>query len=159
MLRMTKQTDYGIVLLSQAARQADRGVHNAPQLAAETRLPLPMVTKILRQLAAAGLLASHRGTKGGYTLTRRPEAISVADIVEALEGRLGLTECSLTPFGLGSCDREPFCATKGHTQKLNEVVWGALQTVTLADLAQPAPPVVQPRTQVPEWIAATPVRP
>ena len=78
MLRITKQTDYGIVLLSRMAAEPAR-LFNAPELAAELGLPLPTVSKILKLLARDGVLASHRGVKGGYSLSRPPEAISVAE--------------------------------------------------------------------------------
>ena len=77
MLRMTKQADYGIVLLTQMSINRDR-LHNAPELAQEAHLPQPTVSKILKQLARHGLLESHRGVKGGYSLARRPAEISAA---------------------------------------------------------------------------------
>ena len=92
MIRMTKQTDYGFVLLTRLAAEPERVV-NAPDLAAETRLPLPMVSKILKLLARRGLLRSHRGVKGGYALARRPAEIHAAEILRALEGPVALTVC------------------------------------------------------------------
>ena len=135
MLRMTKQTDYGFVLLSHLAQEPERVV-NAPDLAGETRLPLPMVSKILKLLARQGLLESHRGVKGGYSLARPPHEISAADILRALEGAVALTVCvDGTP---GECDRESFCQVRRHWQAINEAVEGALGKVTLGDLALPA---------------------
>src|SRR6266851_1279996 len=78
MIRITKQTDYGIVLLTHMAAHADRQ-YNAPDLAAEAHLPLPMASKILKLLAREGVLVSHRGVKGGYSLGRHPQSISMAD--------------------------------------------------------------------------------
>ena len=92
MIRITKQTDYGIVLLTYLAGHTER-LFNAPELAAETHLPLPMVSKILKVLTREGMLASHRGVKGGYSLARLPEEISMAEIIAALEGPIALTEC------------------------------------------------------------------
>lgn len=135
MLRMTKQTDYGFVLLSHLAQEPERVV-NAPDLAGESRLPLPMVSKILKLLARQGLLESHRGVKGGYSLARPPQEISAADILRALEGAVALTVCvDGTP---GECDRESFCQVRRHWQAINEAVEGALGKVTLGDLALPA---------------------
>ena len=92
MIRITKQTDYGIVLLTHLAANPERQ-YTAPELAAEARLPLPMVSKILKLLARDGLLASHRGVKGGYSLARPAEEISMAEIIAALEGPIAITEC------------------------------------------------------------------
>ena len=99
MIRITKQTDYGIVLLTHLAAHPDRHF-NAPELAAEARLPLPMVSKILKLLAREGLLASHRGVKGGYSLARPAEEISMAEIIAALEGPIAITECVSVEGGL-----------------------------------------------------------
>ena len=134
MLRMTKQTDYGFVLLSRLALEPAQLVA-ASELAEETRLPLPMVSKILKLLARHGLLASHRGVKGGYTLARPAAAITAAEILRALEGPVALTVCiDGTP---GECDREAFCEVRRPWQAINEAVDSALGRVTLADLARP----------------------
>jgi len=136
MIRMTKQADYGFVLLSRLASAPDR-VANAPELAAETRLPLPMVSKILKILGRGGVVRSHRGVKGGYSLARPAMAISAADIVRALEGPVALTVCiEGTP---GECDLEPFCHVRGHWQAINVAVENALARITLAELAAPTP--------------------
>ena len=92
MIRITKQTDYGIVLLTHLAAQPERQL-NAPELAAETQLPLPMVSKILKLLVREGLLLSHRGVKGGYSLGRPPAEITMAEIIASLEGPIAITEC------------------------------------------------------------------
>lgn len=135
MLRMTKQTDYGFVLLSHLASEPMRVV-NAPDLAQETRLPLPMVSKILKLLARHDLLRSHRGVKGGYSLARPAAETSAAQILRALEGPVALTVCiDGTP---GECDRESFCQVRRHWQAINEAVDRALEGVTLDDLAHPA---------------------
>lgn len=134
MIRMTKQTDYGFVLLSKLAA-APTQVAAAPDLADETRLPLPMVSKILKLLARQGLLRSHRGVKGGYSLARMPDRITAADILRALEGPVALTVC--VEGSPGECDRESFCQVRRHWQAINEAVDTALGRVTLADLAHP----------------------
>jgi FeS assembly SUF system regulator len=137
MLRMTKQTDYGFVLLSRLAA-APTAVLAAPELAEETRLPLPMVSKILKLLARHGLLASHRGVKGGYSLARPAAGITAAEILRALEGPVALTVC--IEGSPGECDREPYCEVRRHWQAINEAVDGALGRITLDDLARPAEP-------------------
>jgi FeS assembly SUF system regulator len=139
MIRMSKLTDYGIVLLVQLAvldrasgDRTDAGAtHNARALAEETHLPLPVVSKLLKTLAREGVLASHRGAKGGYSLARRPETLSVAEIIRMLEGPIALTECGVHP---GQCAQETSCSVRAPWQRINEVIAGALQDVTLAEL-------------------------
>jgi FeS assembly SUF system regulator len=135
MIRMTKQTDYGFVLLSQLAAAPAR-VANAPDLAAATRLPPPTVSKILKLLARHGLLVSHRGVKGGYSLARPPAAVTVAEILRAIEGPVALTVC--IEGSPGECEREDFCQVRRHWQLINVAVDSALAQVTLADLTHPA---------------------
>lgn len=133
MIRITKQTDYGVVLLTYLAGHPERQF-NAPDLAAETRLPLPMVSKILKLLAREGLLSSHRGVKGGYSLGRRPEEITMAEVIRALEGPIAITECIEDG---GDCAHESLCSVRGHWQKINEAVRGALEGLSLAEMAPP----------------------
>jgi FeS assembly SUF system regulator len=139
MIRLTKQTDYGIVLMCRLARDRDgidRGavVHNATDLAAETHLPLPMVSKILKLLARAGLLTSHRGVKGGYSLAHEPARVTVADIIEALEGPIAITEC--IEDSPDECSYEAFCRVRRNWQLINDAVRQALQRITLEEMAQ-----------------------
>jgi len=135
MIRLGKLTDYGLVLMSQIARRPQSELHTARDLAARCRLPLPTVSKLLKLLLQGGLLASHRGIKGGYSLARDPRLISVADIISALEGPLALTECNMEVAGL--CDLEPSCPIKDNQRLINRVVEGALQKVMLWDLIRP----------------------
>ena len=135
MFRMTKLTDYGIVLLTHFAAHDDRTAHTARELALETRLPLPTVGKLLKQLSRGGLLTSPRGTKGGYTLTRAPRDISVASIIAQLEGPVAITECN----GMTRCEHETFCSTRPNWKVINETVRGALEGLTLADMTRPLP--------------------
>lgn len=133
MIRITRQTDYGIVLLcSMAIRPADE-VLAARDAAESTGLPLPMVSKILKSLARAGILASHRGVKGGYSLARRPDRVTVEEIVRALEGPIHITECT---HGPGHCEQEKGCPTKVNWHRINVAIRSALEAVTLADMAQ-----------------------
>lgn len=132
MLRMTKQADYGFVLLSRLAADPERVV-NAPDLAAETRLPVPTVSKILKLLAKGGVLRSSRGVHGGYSLVRGPERISAAELLTALEGPVALTVCiDGTP---GECDHETYCQVRGHWQRINQALEEALGRITLAELS------------------------
>lgn len=135
MLRISKLTDYGIMLLTYIARDSHLPMRNARELAVEAHLPLPTVNKILKLLAREGLLLTHRGVNGGFSLARQPEAISVADIIIALEGPLAMTECSLhTP---GVCQLETHCPVRSNWQKINQVVLAALKHLTLAEMTRP----------------------
>ncbi len=140
MLRMTKQADYGIVLMTRMA--ADPGHRfTAPELAAATQLPLPTVSKILKHLGRDGLLASHRGVKGGYALARDPERISVAAMISALDGPIAVTECIADVPG--ECGQEDVCRLRGNWQRINLAVRQALESISLAELTAPLPPLVQ----------------
>jgi len=131
MFRVNKLTDYGIVLMAHVARTPEHTMHSASGLAEETHLPFPTVSKLLRQLSDRGLLVSHRGVKGGYTLPREAGAISIADIILALEGPIGFTECGTEP---GICDMEASCAIKVNSQLIGDVLREALERVMLSDL-------------------------
>ena len=135
MIRLGKLTDYGLVLMTYMARNHDRSLHTARDLAVESRLPLPTVTKLLKALQQGGLLVSHRGIKGGYSLAKKPREISVAEIIAALEGPIALTECSTDISGL--CDLETCCPIKDNQRIISQVVRGALEKVMLSDLSQP----------------------
>jgi len=139
MFRLSRMTDYGIVLLAHLASVRGDGAvprppQNARELAAEVELPLPVVSKVLKQLARSGILESHRGAKGGFTLTRRPEDLSVAELVAAIDGPVALTQCAVDP---GLCDHERTCAVRSPWQVINRVVENALSEVSLADLVSP----------------------
>ena len=140
MIRLTKQTDYGIVLLTRMAGLPKRQF-NATELAGETGLPQPTVSKILKILGRAGVLDSHRGVKGGYTLAREPEAITVTEVIGALEGPIAITEC--IDDSPGECSHEAGCPVRGNWQRINEAIRQALDGINLAEMAQPqAPPLV-----------------
>ena len=141
MIRITKQTDYGIVLLTHLAGAPERQV-NAPELAGETHLPLPMVSKILKILVREGLLASHRGVKGGYSLSRPPGAISMAEVVTALEGPIAITECI---DDNGGCEHSTACAVRGRWHRINTALREALAGISLAEMTdapRPEPKLV-----------------
>lgn len=137
MIRMSRLTDYGIVLMSYMAVHRER-LHNAAELAAGAQLPLPTVSKLLRVLAREALLVSQRGVKGGYTLAHAPEAISIAGIIRALEGPIALTVCTTAPSG--ECEYEPQCPVRTPWQRINRAVRDALEQITLADMASTALP-------------------
>ncbi len=134
MFRLKKLTDYAILTMTCVARGPEAPWHTARGLATETRLPLPTVSKILKELSDHGLLVSHRGPKGGYTLARNPSEISVAEIIAAFEGPIGFTECSAEP---GRCELEPSCVVRSNSQVISQALKGALERIRLADLMHP----------------------
>ena len=133
MIRLSKLTDYGLVLMSYVARSKGRTLHTARDLSAESGLPVPTVSKLLRLLQQGGFLTSHRGIKGGYSLARDAQDISVSDIIAAIEGPVALTDCSTDVI----CDFERGCPIKHNQQIINRVVKGALEKLTLYDLVHP----------------------
>ena len=140
MIRLNRLTDYGVVLMVQLSRSGDR-VLTARQLSAETGVPLPTVAKILKQLTSARLITSQRGAGGGYALSRAADDISAAQIIAVLEGPVVLTAC--VEDSLEHCCIEALCPMSGNWNKVNLAIRGALEAVTLADMAEPALPVAE----------------
>ena len=145
MLRVTKLTDYATVVLTVLAAHhggAREGVLDAvlsaSELAERASLETPTVSKLLKPLAQAGLVEGFRGANGGYRLARPADQIGLIEIVEAMEGPLGMTECSVHA---GNCGIEQQCGVRANWRRINDVVIEALRSVTLAQmLAPPAPP-------------------
>ncbi len=133
MLRVSKLTDYATVVMTCLVSAGD-GVLSAQCLAERSHLEVPTVSKLLKQLAQAGLVASARGINGGYRLARMPAHITIADIVTAMEGPIGMTECSAHA---GSCGHEPHCGVRVNWQRINQAIAGALESVTLEDMVKP----------------------
>jgi len=136
MLRVTKLTDYATVVLTALAAQPD-AVLSAAGLAEQAGLEVPTVAKILKPLAQAGLVSGFRGINGGYRLARPASQITLIDIVEAMEGPLGMTECSLHE---GNCGIEQSCGVRANWRRINDVVADALRGVTLAEMLGPPAP-------------------
>ena len=135
MLRLTKMADYGFVLLIRMAAGRLATPHNARDLARQSNLPLPMVSKVLKSLVRNGLLVSHRGTKGGYMLAREPQQITAAEIITALDGPISVTEC--LDVGDSQCNYELRCPVKQSWNQINLAIRDALAGVTLAEMASP----------------------
>lgn len=131
MLRISRMTDYATVVLAALARSSAPQM-TAAALAARTRIAAPTVSKLMKQLHRAGLVASTRGLHGGYQLARSAEHISAAAILDALEGPFALTECST---GHGQCDIEGHCRVSRAWQSVNGAIRRSLQDVSLAQLA------------------------
>jgi len=132
MLRITKIADYGVVVMACFARQSAAPVLSAAAIAVQTGLPAPTVSKILKVLAHAGLVTSTRGARGGYRLSRAATDISVAEVIESLEGPLAITECA-DPLR-DSCEQE-CCELRGYWPRVNDIIRGALANVSIAEIS------------------------
>ena len=130
MLRMSKLTDYGTMVLAQLAA-SEVGWTTAGQVANATHLGPPTVSKLLKALVHAGLVVSSRGVQGGYALARPAAAITAAEILDALEGPVAITECSSSH---GLCDLESYCRVGTAWQRINSSIRKALDGISLADL-------------------------
>lgn len=138
-MRLSSLADYAVVLMSAASRHCgaallSEGKLNASTLAQETGVPLPTTQKLVSRLSAAGLIESTRGIGGGIRLARPPASISLADIVEAVEGPLAITSCTID--GNHDCKLEDSCTVKPHWGIVNQTIRKALNDVSLASLAQ-----------------------
>ena len=137
MIKLTNLADYSVVLMCHLAQKPSE-LHSAGDLAERSSIPVPTVSKILGSLSRADLLTSQRGLKGGFKLARPLSKITVAEIVEALDGPIALTTCVET--WPGDCSMESFCCMKPHWQVINNTIRGALDSITLADIIMPVLP-------------------
>lgn len=136
MIKLSNLADYAVELMCCIALSPDE-VHASGGLADLANMPLPTVSKILGTLVRAGLLSSHRGLKGGFSLARPAGSISIADIIQAVDGPVRLTNC------LGeddtSCDRHSNCGTRSQWDRINQAVKDALDGVTLNQMIESVP--------------------
>ena len=132
-MRLSSMADYAVVTMSAAARHCGGSRVSAAQLAEETGLPVPTVQKLVSRLTAAGLLRSSRGVGGGLKLARPAAAITLADIVEAVEGPIALTTC--IDQERDSCSLDACCSVKPHWPVVNAAMRGALAGVSLTQLS------------------------
>ncbi|MBU8976531.1 MULTISPECIES: SUF system Fe-S cluster assembly regulator [unclassified Lysobacter] len=144
MLRVTKLTDYATVVMTVLAHGED-SVLSASELAERAGLEATTVAKVLKPLAQAGLVEGFRGANGGYRLARPADDIGLIEIVEAMEGPLGMTECSVHT---GNCGLEQSCGVRANWRRINDVVVEALRGVTLAQMLTPPPPNEPPGRQI-----------
>ncbi|MGD9616233.1 MAG: SUF system Fe-S cluster assembly regulator [Alphaproteobacteria bacterium] len=133
MIILSKLADYGVIVATHLAAYPERQA-NAAAIATATRLPQATVAKLLKSLARAGIVTATRGAAGGYRLARLPAAITVAAVVVAIDGDIGLTECSVHEAG---CERTTWCPTRPHWGAINRAVGAALSAVTLQDMVGP----------------------
>ena len=132
-MRLSSLADYAVVMMSAAARHGCGARLSATLLAGETHVPLPTAQKLTQKLAQAGLLSSLRGAGGGFKLTRPAACISLADIIEAVEGPIAMTTC--VDDTRDECALDHHCAVKPHWNVVNGAVRGALAAVPLSQLA------------------------
>ncbi len=136
MLRLSKLTDYAVVVLVRLSR-AD-GVQTSPGIAASTGIPEPTVAKVLKTLAASGLVASQRGARGGYRLMRPLAAVPVGDVIEAVDGPIALTAC--VDGSAVECESRGLCPMHGRWDPVNDAIQQALSMITLADMQEASIP-------------------
>jgi len=131
MIRLTKEADYGIMLLGHIAAQPVGLVHTAREVAALSGLPLPMVSKILGSLARGEILTGHRGVGGGYSLDVDPQTITVAQVIRAIEGPISMVQCGADP---GACEHETGCPTRINWSRINQQIERALEQVPISEM-------------------------
>ena len=142
MIRMSKMTDYGIVLMVNLARV--EAARTARQLAEDTELSLSTVAKVLKELSRHGFLDSRRGVRGGYYLRHDAQTIRILDLIEALDGPIALTECSSAPSD-SQCSHEDNCLVRAPWVQINDAVRDALADISLWDMARPTFKVLESR--------------
>jgi len=133
MLKLGKLADYGTMIATVLAAEPER-MYSAHELATRTHVSAPTVSKLLKQFTKSGLVASLRGAHGGYRLGRSPTHITVADVIAAIDGPIGLTQCSVHK---GDCAVESTCGVRSNWRLINTAIHQALKSVTLADMARP----------------------
>ncbi|MEO7276947.1 MAG: SUF system Fe-S cluster assembly regulator [Sphingomicrobium sp.] len=134
-MRLTHLADYAVVMMTAAARRGEGERLSATELSGETGVPLPTAQKLMGKLAAAGLLESVRGAGGGFTLARPGQQISLADIIEAVEGPIAMTQCSGSDEP-SDCALDAHCRVKPHMNLVSNAVRGALDAVSLTELVR-----------------------
>jgi FeS assembly SUF system regulator len=132
-MRLTHLADYAVVLMTAAARYPAGARLSATELSADTGVPLPTTQKLMGQLTTAGLLTSVRGAAGGFALAREADKITLADIVEAVEGPIAMTVCA---EGRSDCALDAHCMVKPHMGVVGNAIRGALGAVSLAELTR-----------------------
>jgi Rrf2 family protein len=139
MLQFTKRTEYGLIALVQLVDRAGEFV-SVREICERYPVPRRLVAEVLKELGRAGLVESQRGVFGGYALTRRPEDVTLGDIVSALEGAPGLTSCrTLEILKSSECEVEPTCPIRSPIDRVREHLWSVMEQTTLRSLAHTAP--------------------
>src|SRR5438874_616707 len=140
MLRLSKKADYALMAMKHLAVRDDRGTQgssSAREIAEQYDIPLELMAKVLQRLVRRGLLVSHQGTHGGYQLARGPAQITVADVIQAIEGPVTVTACSTEE---GQCEQFSKCNVRDPLWRVRERILAALGECTIAELAADVPP-------------------
>src|SRR5437773_4504167 len=145
MLRLSKKADYALMAMKHLALRGDRGSSSAREIAAQYDIPVELMAKVLQRLVRRGLLASHHGTRGGYQLARLPGLISVADVIQAIDGPVTVTACSTEE---NQCEQYSKCNVRDPLWRLRERILAALGECTIAELAADAPVAAPVRAAV-----------
>ncbi len=143
MFRLSKLADYGIVLMTHIANSQTRDYSTARGLSEKSGLPLPTVSKILKRFSRAGVLDAQRGKKGGYCLARPQEAITILEMITAVDGPIALTDCS--SHSTTVCQLAEICPVSGNWSRITDTVHRALAGLSLADMSTPVPQGGSPR--------------
>lgn len=136
MLKLSKRIDYGLIAMSYIALTHDTAAVNTKRIADEYHIPVELLAKVLQRLAKKGLIVSQNGPKGGYALSRPSTEITVSEIIEAIEGPVMLTTCSLTSQGESMCDQWGLCNVRSPLHKIQDGIRKLLQSMTLAEMSQ-----------------------
>jgi FeS assembly SUF system regulator len=148
MFRLSKLTDYAVVVLVRLAEAGCDAVQTSPGIASATGVPEPTVAKVLKAMAGRGLVTSQRGARGGYRLARALGCITVADVIEAIDGPIALTAC----VDGGGCESGCLCPMRGRWDPVNSAIRTALRAITLADMrAAAAPPALRMPAAEQQW--------
>lgn len=132
MFRLNRLTDYAVVVMAQMSFSEAR-TNSAAHLAEATGIPLPTVAKLMNALARSDLVVSHRGAGGGYSLARPSHTITVADIIQAIEGPISIAAC--VEGSVEHCESEKLCPMRGNWQRVNDAIREALHGVTLSEMS------------------------
>jgi Rrf2 family protein len=138
MLRLSKKADYALMAMKHLAVRGDRGSSSAREIAEQYDIPIELMAKVLQRLVRRGLLISHQGTHGGYQLARMPALISVADVIQAIEGPVTVTACSTDE---GQCEQFSKCNVRDPLFRVRDRILAALGECTIAELASEPSPV------------------
>jgi len=145
MLRLSKRADYALIAMKHLALHGDCGSSSAREIAGLYDIPIELMAKVLQRLVRGGLLASQQGTRGGYQLARMPVQISVADVIQAIDGPVTVTACSTDD---GQCEQFSKCNVRDPLWRVRERILTALGECTLAELAADVPPPAPARPAV-----------
>ena len=132
MLRLSKKADYALIAMKHLATRADAASASAREIAEQYDIPIELMAKVLQRLVRRGLLTSHQGTRGGYRLSRPSQAISVADIIQAIDGPLTVTACSTDAENCGQFAK---CSVRDPLWRIKDRILSALSTCSLAEVA------------------------